>query len=329
MSNRSRRLPAVDAHYDGIILRQIRGDAMDLTSPDAVYHADLPRLRKGNFGALFVMVGDNHLVPSLRMIDAVRSMCEQRPKDYALCLNGADVRRAMRTGRLGLVMTIEGQVMFEESVELLRNWHRLGVRVASLTHGEGRFGGSRYALQADRSAFGYVTPAERDLIRRQTKGITPYARRALDLMAELNMPCDVSHTNDPAFWETLEYARGPLCYTHGNCYSLCPHARNLTDEMMKALAERGGVMALSFYRMFISQKEATLDRLVEHFLHALEIMGPDHVGLGSDYDGLPADQCPLLEAESLGSLWDALARRGVSSATLRKIASENHIRLLS
>jgi membrane dipeptidase len=326
---RREALRCLDAHNDGIILREARGDPMDFAAAAPRYHADLRRMRKGGIAAAFVMVGDSHLRQSLRMIDAIYAMAAAHPRDFAVCLNQRDVLRAMKADRFALVMSIEGQAMFGEDARLLRNWHRLGVRVASLTHGEGCSGGRRHALQEDGSFSGSLTPVQRETLRRQSKGLTRFAREALAVMAELKMPCDLAHANDAAFWEALEVARGPVCYTHGACYALCQHSRNLTDEMMKALARRRGVMGICFYRNFIASQDATLELLVEHFLHALEVLGPEGVGLGTDFDGLPLHETPLIEdAGQVGQLWEALEKKGVDRPTLEKVAYRNFLRLL-
>ena len=231
-------LLVVDAHCDTLIRRQNKSDPVDLTPADPSYQIDLPRLRAGGVDCLFCMVGDRDLDASVSLIDAVYRMCGDPGGEYALCRSASDVRRARAAGQLAIVMTIEGQVMFRERLGHLRTWHRLGVRIASLTHGDGR----PPELQYSDSYFGYITPAERETLRRQSKGLTPFARDALAEMARLAMPVDLAHCNDAAFWEVLEVAAGPVCYTHGAAYALCPHSRLLTDDMMRALAERGGVM---------------------------------------------------------------------------------------
>ena len=332
MAKRSRygELPTLDAHNDTIIRQELRGDSMDFAVPDPTCQVDLPRMKKGGIQAAFVMVGGNDLQQSLRLIDAMYQMCANHPGDFLLCRTAADVRRAFRTGRFALVMSIESQTMFGEQLALLRNWHRLGVRVATLTHGEGRRRGpGALALQADASFFGYLSAQERRTLRRQTKGLTAFGREALDAMAELGIALDLAHANDTVFWQALECFEGPVCYTHGDCYALCPHARNLTDDMMRALAQRGGVIGICFYSRFVDEKTPTLDRLVDHFMHALEIMGPDHVGIGTDFDGCETHREMLIkDASRLGDLWEALERRGVSQTTLRKIAHRNFLRML-
>jgi len=328
--NRSRLVfPALDAHNDSIILREVRGDPMDFADRDPAYHVDLPRMRKGGMGSLFVMVGDHDVYQSLRMIDAIYAMCAHHPEDFALCLSAGDVRRANRAGQIGLVMSIEGQGMFAERLENLRNWHRLGVRVASLTHGEGRRGARSHALQIDASYFGFLGPEAREVCRRSSKGLTSFARESLSEMARLGIACDLAHANDKTFWETLEHTDGPVCYTHGNCYSLCRHTRNCTDEMLSALADQGGVIGICFYGAFVDEENPTLDRLADHYLHALEVMGEDHVGVGTDFDGIGLHQVPVIpDAASLPKLWEKLSERGITRRVLKKIARDNFLRLL-
>lgn len=315
----------VDAHCDSLILRADRGDPIDLSLPDSAYQVDLARVREGGVHCLFTMVGDDHFELSSRLIDAAHEMARLHPADFALCGTAGEVREAAAAARIALVPTIEGQKMFAEDVRHLRNWHRLGVRIATLTHG----GGKRPELQHSPSYFGYITESERDTLRRQSKGLTPFAREAIGEMARLDMALDLAHANDTAFWEVMEHAECRICYTHGACYALSPHARCLTDEMMAALAERGGVMGIAFYKEFLDREQADLDRLCDHVLHALDVMGPDHVGIGSDFDGTPQQWRPVPEDVSgVRGLLQALSRRGVGEKTLRKFAGENFLRML-
>jgi membrane dipeptidase len=274
---------------------------------------------------LFCMVGDNDLEQSSVLIDAVYEMCRVHADDFGLCTTASQVRTARAQGRIAIVLTIEGQKMFDEDLRHLRNWHRLGVRVASITHG----GGPRPELQYDFSHFGYITAEERENLRQQSKGLTPFGREALTEMARLGIAADLAHINDAAFWEVMDIAECPVSYTHGGCYALCPHSRALTNEMMEALAEKGGVMGIAFYRNFIDREYPSLDRLCDHFIHALGVMGVDHVGIGSDFDGTARLLRPIPEDVSmLEELFQALSKRGVDQETIAKVAGENFLRLL-
>jgi membrane dipeptidase len=315
----------VDAHCDSLIRRWQREDPIDLADGNPIYEVDLARLRAGGVDCLYAMVGDRDLAQSSVLIDAAYEMCRTHPADFSLCTTGDQVRAARAEAKIALVLTVEGQAMWDEDLRHMRNWHRLGVRVANITHG----GGGRPELQYDASFFDYIDPTERETLRRQSKGLTPFGREALAEMGRLGIAADLAHINDVAFWEVLEGATGAVCYTHGACYALCPHSRALTDEMMRALAERDGVMGIAFYRRFIHRDAPTLERLCDQFLHALEVMGPDHVGIGSDFDGTPTYLRLIPEDVSkLEEVFVALARRGVDAETMGKIAGENFLRVL-
>ncbi len=319
-----------DGHCDSLILREVRDDPIDFADCDPTYQADSSRLRKGGVAAMFVMVGDSDLRQSLRLIDGVRRIEANHPDAFAVCGTAAEVRKARRTGRIALVMSIESQTMFEEDPAPLRLWHRLGVRMMSLTHGEGRSRASRIALQYTGSHVGWLAADERAVLYRQSKGLTPFAREALREMGRLNIIADLAHVNDRAFFEALECATGPVAVTHGNTYALCPHTRNSTDEMMRALAARGGVLGVCPYKRFVDVESPSCARLADHVLHALEIMGENHVGFGSDLDGIPLNEEGVIpDAAAVPMLWSELRRRGVSAKVIRKVAFDNFLRLLS
>jgi len=318
----------LDAHCDSIDSRFGRGDPLDLSALERDYQVTTERLREGNLRGLFAMVGERKLVDSLRMIDGIYEVWADRPDEFALCVTAREVCTAVSAGRLAITMTIEGQSMFEEHIEQLRNWHRLGVRVCSLTHGEGA-DDTPGALQVSRSHFGCLPLDERDALRKEQKGLTDFARLALAEMGRLGIACDLAHANDVTFWEAIEGAAGPVCFTHGNCAALCPHTRNLTDEMMSALGENGGVLGLCFYGPFVSEDNPTLECYVQHVLHALEVMGEDGVGIGTDFDGVPEGAVMVVpEPSRMGDLWEALDKQGVSHDTMVKIAHGNFLRML-
>jgi membrane dipeptidase len=315
----------LDAHCDSLVRRWKREDALDLADVNPIYQVDLPRLRQGGMDCLFTFVGDNDLAQSSVLVDAAYEMCRAHPDDFTLCTTRSQVRAARQGGQIAIVLTVEGLKMFAEDLRHMRNWQRLGVRMANVTHG----GGGRPELQYDASFFGFISPEERENLRQQSKGLTPFGYEALAEMARLGIAVDLSHINDVAFWQVIETAGCPVCYTHGGCYALSPHSRALTDEMMAALAQKGGVMGIAFYRAFIHREDPTLDRLCDHFIHALEVMGPDHVGIGSDFDGTPLTLRLIpKDVSQLEILFEALAGRGVDEGTLGKIAGENFLRML-
>lgn len=324
-------IPTLDAHCDTIILREVRADPLDFADATHRYHVDLPRMRRGGVAATFVMVGDNRLEQSIKLIDGVHRMEALHPDDFAHCRTQTQVRDANARGAVALLMSVEGQAMFRDELAALRNWARLGVTMFSLSHGEGRFPGpaGSTALQWDGAFFGMITPTERAMQRRQSKGLTPFAREAIAEMGRHGLILDLAHANDTSFDEALELATGPVCVSHGCCYSQCAHARNLTDDQMKRLAGCGGVLGLCFWGPFVDEKAPTIDRLCDHILHAVEVMGDQHVGVGSDFDGVALHRsCVVEDVAGFPALWRRLAERGLPEASIRRIAMDNFVGLL-
>ncbi len=318
----------LDGHCDSAILRFYHDDPLDFSPVERDYHVTLARMREGKMGGLLTMVGDKRATDSLLMIDGMHQVCAENAGDFALCLSAGDVRRAVADGKVAIVLTIEGQSMFAERIEQVRNWHRLGVRVFSITHGEGAEDKSD-ALQVSHSPFQHMPLSERAGLRDELEGLTDFARESLKEMGRLGIACDLAHVNDAAFWEVMECATGPVCVTHGSCAAVCPHTRNLTDEMMSALAERDGVQCLCFYGPFIDEDNPTLARYVDHVLHALEILGEDGVGIGTDYDGVPEGATMAVpEPSRMDDLWEALDKAGVSRDVMVRIAHDNLLRML-
>lgn len=308
------------------------------------YHVTLSHLNKGNIKALFVNVADYDLLQSSRIINAVYELSQRQANKLAICFSRRDVHLARKAGLTALILVAEGPLVFHGQVDLLKNWHRLGIRIVNLSHGEGTQGfpegakliykdlikfAPQCALQISTSTERYLPSTAREKLYKKEKGLSQVGREMLEAMVELNIICDLSHANDAAFWEALETYNGKFCATHSNCAALCNHTRNLTDKMMQALAQQGGVMGLCFYGKFIDERRPSLNRFVEHVLHALTIMGPDHVGVGSDFDGVePGAFMAISHPGKIDLLWEKLDKSGVDKETLEKIAHNNFLRLL-
>ena len=313
-----------DAHNDSVILRHARGDPIDLAICDVSYDVDLPRLRAGSTGAVFVMVGDHSLPVSVALIDGVQRMAEAHPDDFELCCSRRQAKGAINAGRIALFMSIESQAMFDEDLSALRVWHDLGVRMASISHGEGKFRDNPVALQYDAACNEWLDTHARRQLRRREKGLTPFAKESLHEMGRLGMILDLSHANDAAFWMALEIYEGPVCCSHSNCFTLCQQGRNLTDEMLRALAERNGFVGICPYERFVSDQHPDIGKLVDHIIHAVDVMGEDRVGMAGDFDGIPLHHRMVIEHPGrMPDLWKELAGRGLGDTIIAGIAGEN------
>ena len=345
----------LDAHCDTWYMREfLRGPGLppplDVVDPGAFFRVTRTRLGEGRVRCLFLNVGDIGLLTSSAIIDSLHRCAEAAGSGVSICRDAGEVHRTVREGRLAVIQACEGSFLFLERLDLLRNWYRLGVRVMSITHGEGREGmgwfgatalskdstlaaGSVAALQGSPSRDEYMAPGLRDGLWKKENGLTPFGRSAVLEMIRVGIICDLSHANDATFHEALslgsETGEGAFCCTHSNCAALCSHTRNLTDAMMEELAGSNGVLGLCFFGEFIDEHDPTLEKFIGHVLHALDVMGPDHIGIGSDYDGVPPGAFMTVPHPGrMGMVWMALRDAGIPKATLRKIAHGNFLRLL-
>lgn len=149
-------------------------------------------------------------------------------------------------------------------------------------------------------------------------------------MNELGMIIDVSHINEAGFWHVLELSSQPILASHSCAYALCPHPRNLTDEQLRALSRKGGIVGVNFYPEFLTKEaEANLLDVVCHIRHIAEVAGVDAVGLGSDFDGMDSTPKGLEGANNYEALVQALSHAGFSKAEIEKITYKNFMRFLA
>jgi membrane dipeptidase len=232
----------------------------------------LPQLRAGgvDIQVLPVFIDDEFrpegsLRETLRMIEAAHRIAEGCPDDVALCVDGAEVDAAVASGRIALVLALEGAPQIDDDIELVQTMHRLGVRIISLAH----FGRSMLADGSGEDAAG--------------SRLTRSGVRAVELMEQLGVMLDISHLGAGGLNHVLEIARRPVLATHSSSRALRDHHRNLTDEQLKGVAGSGGVICVNFFPGFLHDTEPTLGRIVDHIQHIAGVVGVDAVGLGPDF----------------------------------------------
>ncbi|MGI8959333.1 MAG: dipeptidase [Bryobacteraceae bacterium] len=225
-------------------------------------HTDIPRLRQGGVGAVFFSVyvdakyvnGNHSANRALQMIDTVyHDIINRYPKDFMLALSAADIEKAHRKHRIAALMGIEGGHAIEDSPRLLRDYYKLGVRYMTLTH----FNTNNWAD----SSGDIDNPAIQ-----HHNGLTPFGKDVVREMNRLGMMVDISHVADKTFYDALETSQAPIIASHSACRAVTNVPRNMTDEMIQALAKKGGVIQINIYCSFISQKSAD----AEEHLHLRE-----------------------------------------------------------
>jgi membrane dipeptidase len=325
----------VDTHIDTTQMLAREGwDFMARHEPgrgEGGSHVDLPRMREGGLDAAFFSIymagtvtGPEAVKRSLVMIDNVRRLAEQHPNEIVLATTAAEVRAAHKAGKIAALMGMEGGHMIDDNLSVLRDYQRLGVRYLTLSH----------SVNTNWSDSSGDKPVH--------NGLTGFGKDVVRELNRLGMMVDISHVADKTFWDALEVSKAPLVASHSSCRAISGHPRNMTDDMIKALGAKGGVIMINYSTSFLSNElyEATQknvpaaerprvswEKIVEHIDHAVKLVGATHVGLGSDFDGTTVPD-GMEDASKLPKITAALLAKGYSEQEVKNILGENILRLL-
>ena len=269
----------VDTHED--VPWKLSGNRADIGVRGATPHFDIPRAREGGLTAAFFAA----YVPgtfaetggaareTLRLIDLIHRAADSHPKDLELGVSPEDIRRAKREGRMSVLMGIEGGHAIEDSIPALRDFFRLGVRYMTLTH-------TNTNRWADSSGRFYLPDFDPEDFRVH-RGLTDFGREVVREMNRLGMMVDVSHVSDETLDGVLATSRAPVFASHSSCRALSDISRNLTDDQIRRIAARGGVVMINVSSFFLDQKVA------ESFRLDLALIRPDYEKIKSEFAGDP------------------------------------------
>ncbi|MDR1217402.1 MAG: dipeptidase [Oscillospiraceae bacterium] len=229
--------------------------------------------------------------------------------------NAGDIGDNEAAGAVSALLTFEDGRAIDGKLENLAHYHDLGVRLISLTwNGE--------------NCFGWPNSPDPELMAR---GLKPFGVEAVYEMNRLGMIIDVSHLSDGGFWDVSRHSEKPFVASHSNARALSPHRRNLTDDMIRALAERGGVVGVNYYPLFLnadaSPSPATAELAARHVVHIIKAGGEDTAALGSDWDGFK-EETELDGPQKTELLFAALRSAGISERLIEKVAWTNALRVL-
>ena len=354
----------IDTH-DDVTSKTVTG--YDIATPNKSGQTDLPRM-KGFLGAEFFAVyvgaeyvnGNHSANRALEMIDTVKTdILAAHPNDFVFATTAADIERAHREHKIAALMGIEGGHAIEDSLRLLRDYYALGVRYMTLTH----FNTNNWADSQGDMDDPKVT---------HHNGLTPFGKQVVQEMNRLGMMVDISHTADPTFYAAIATSTAPIIASHSGCRAVSSYTRNMTDDMIRALAKNGGVMQINFGCDFLSQRyfdgektalgdlrprymaamkltdpaardaamdalkaesaaklpPATLADVVAQIDHAVQIGGIDHVGIGTDFDGVGCVPPDLDSYSKFPALTRALLEKGYSATDIKKIYGGNLLRVM-
>jgi membrane dipeptidase len=359
----------VDTHADTPQRFLDQGFDIGSTDPNDVGHLSLDKARRGNLGAEFFSIwvdpetNQGHFAQhTFDLIDSVYEQAAGHPDRIMMAFSVADIERAHREHKLAALMGIEGGHSIENDMHLLRDYYRLGVRYMTLSW-------SNTNEWADSS--GDINDAK----IQHHNGLTDFGKQVVLEMNRLGMMVDISHVADKTFWDAIATTKTPVIASHSSARALVNHPRNMTDDMLRAVARNGGVVQVNFFSGFLDedfrkameaqnkdqaaaiqkyvdslkaqgtpvnyveidhierQWTAKIPRppfkaLIDHIDHIAKVAGVDHVGLGSDFDGVSgATPQGMDSAADLPKITQALLDRGYSADDIKKILGGNLLRV--
>ncbi len=355
-----REVPLIDGHNDlPWELRTQFGFSLDsahLDTGQPGLMTDIPRLRSGMVGGQFwstytptAFAGKGAARAGMEQIDVVHRLVAQYPGTFALALTADDVERIHREGKIASLIGLEGGHMIENSLGVLREFYRLGVRYMTLTH-------SNNTDWADAATDSMVH-----------RGLTPFGEEVVREMNRLGMLVDLSHVSDSTMWDVLRVTQAPVVFSHSSARHFVPHPRNVPDDVLKAVAANGGVVMVNYYPVFIYRpsydaaqaREAYVEGLLargldsaavtdslrawgarnpmprpdlgvvaDHIDYIRSVAGVDHVGIGSDLDGISVTPVGLEDVSTYPALIAELLRRGWSPEDVKQVAGLNVLRVM-
>lgn len=332
-------------------------DKFDIAKLTTNFHTDIPRLRAGGVGAqFFVAYVPSHTMKSggaaqqtLEQIDLIHRMVRRYPETFTFARTADEIERARKQGKIACLIGVEGGHSLENSLGVLRMYHELGVRYLTLTHADS-VGWADAATDAPKA-----------------NGLTDFGREVVAEMNRLGMLVDISHVSAATMHAALDVSKAPIIASHSSTYALAPHPRNVPDDVLRRIKTNNGVVMVNFFSGFVVKESAqimaslfdvsremrakfpnkedytkamkqwhaehpmpsgTVQDLVNHIDHVVKIAGIDHVGLGSDYDGVGQVPTQLEDVSSYPVITQELLNRGYSDKDIRKVLGGNILRVL-
>lgn len=352
----------IDGHNDmpWEIRKQAGGnfDKLDVAQLQPTLQTDIPKLRKGGVGAQFWSVWvpvdtarrGTALTTTLEQIELVKKMIAHYPDVFELALTADDVERIHKSGKIASLIGVEGGHSIEGSLNVLRQLFDEGARYMTLTHSD----------SLDWADSGTDVP--------RVGGLGPFGEQVVHEMNRLGMMVDISHVSADCARDVLKITKAPVIFSHSSARAVADHPRNVPDDVLELTARNGGVVMVNFFSAFLVPETAAIDVermayrreqdkaiddkdkvesamaawdrehgrgprgtiqiLLDHIDHIVKVAGVDHVGLGSDYDGVSILPKQLDDASSYPLITQGLLDRGYSEADIRKILGGNMLRVM-
>lgn len=332
-------------------------DQADISKSQTQFHTDIPRLKTGGVGAqfwsVFVPAGYRHqqraVQATMEQISIVHRMVKRYPEHFEMVKTAGDIEKIFNKGKIASMIGIEGGHSIDNSLEILRYYYTQGVRYMTLTHSD------------------TLDWADSATDKPKSNGLSPFGEEVVRTMNELGMLVDISHVSVATMKHSLRITKAPIIASHSSAYAIAQHPRNVPDDVLKLVKKNGGVIMVNYYSGFVVPESAkatqnsfnayrelrkkypeqvdfdkawqkwkaehktiqgTIHHVLDHIDHIAKVAGVEHVGLGSDYDGISMLPKQLHDVSTYPYITQGLLDRGYSEEDIKKIMGGNLIRAL-
>ena len=290
-------------------------------------HIDLDRMEKGDYllqnFALFVHLKrvEDPFAYCMGMLDCFYQEMEQHKDRIGVVRTYEDIEKNREAGKMSALLTLEEGGVCRGDLALLRNFYRLGARMMTLT----------WNFDNELAHPNHVDLTTGKTVPNTTEGLTETGIAFVQEMQKLGMIVDVSHLGDAGIYDVLRYTTKPFVASHSNARSVCSHPRNLTDDMIRGIAEKGGVTGINFCASFLDEQEeskcfGSIERIIAHIRHIKNVGGIDCIGLGTDFDGIGSN-IEVLGAGKMPLLAQAMEKAGFKTEEIEKVFYKNVLRV--
>ena len=321
----------IDLHCDTLCMAFETQDSNIFDRPQ--FMVDIRRLKEAGAMAQFFAI----YMPPVSWIQNIKPNCTDdefindlytnldnainaHPDDIAWAKNYKDLKINAKKGKVSAFLTIEDGRSIDGSFEKFDRYYDMGVRLVSLTHNF-------------ENCFGYPNSKDPQIMN---AGLKPFGKEAVEYMNDRGVIIDVSHLSDGGFWDVMELSKKPIVASHSCSRALTPHQRNLTDDMIKAMANKGGVCGINFCPLFVTGddisggahiEDSKLEDIVRHIMHLYNVGGSDFVAIGSDFDGI-GGKLDVSNPLEVNKIYEALKKEKISYADMEKIMWVNADRII-
>lgn len=311
----------IDLHCDTAFLMSVMDKPIELKKNQLC--VDLEKMKRAEsmaqFFASFIHMKrfdgdyDKAYQAALTMLNHTKGEFEKNKDMIRLARNYDELMKNHNEGLMSGVLTIEEGGIIDNRMERLEELYKEGVRLITLTWNF-------------ENCLGYPNSEEAD---KMNLGLKPFGMETVERMNELGILVDVSHLSDGGFWDVIKHSKKPAIASHSNARRECGHRRNLTDDMIRALAEKGGISGLNFYPAFLNgEKSANVDDLVRHIVHMYHVGGEEFVAIGTDFDGFEGAVDGIEHMGKMPMFYEALRKRKFTDSQIEKFCYKNALRVI-